>query len=172
MKKAVIKVNEHGEKFVLFFREWLDNGVCSNWYMSDFTVDGEKFNCVEQYMMYRKAILFNNKQLAKEILAEKEPKNMKEYGRRVKRFNQDIWDKHKFEIVFTGVYNKFNQNNELRQWLIEADADYFVEASPYDAIWGIKLGVDDMRCLNTDQWKGENLLGKAIKEARNKIIGI
>lgn len=37
------------------------NGYLSNWYLSDFEIDGIKFTSMEQYMMYNKAICFNDK---------------------------------------------------------------------------------------------------------------
>lgn len=170
MIRPVIKTNALGKTFVLFFHEYEENGICSNWYKSDFEIDGVKFSCVEQYMMYKKAMLFNNIRIAKEIMAETDPKNMKALGRKVKGLDFNVWDKHKFEIVLTGVTNKFMQNKELEQWLIEAEADYFVEASPFDAIWGIRLSPTDPRCLDVNQWKGENLLGKALMQAREDIV--
>ena len=47
-------------------------GMFSNWYISDdqFTVDGITYNCGEQYMMYQKAMTFNDKETAKKILDE------------------------------------------------------------------------------------------------------
>ncbi len=36
------------------------NGFLSNWYPSTFTLDGQHFTSVEQYMMYRKAITFGD----------------------------------------------------------------------------------------------------------------
>ncbi|MBQ7595228.1 MAG: DUF1768 domain-containing protein [Eubacterium sp.] len=44
------------------------------------------------------------------------------------------------------------------------------EASPYDKVWGIGLSAND--AYNTPQinWRGENLLGKALIEVRNYYI--
>ena len=44
-----------------------ENGYLSNWYLSDFSVDGIEFTSMEQFMMYRKAICFGNEAIAKEI---------------------------------------------------------------------------------------------------------
>lgn len=41
----------------------------SNWYLSEFVVDGIKFTSVEQYIMYQKCIAFGDKDSAKAILA-------------------------------------------------------------------------------------------------------
>lgn len=42
-----------------------------------------------------------------------------------------------------------------------------VEASPFDGIWGVKLGIEDLRIEDPNQWCGENLLGFALMEARD-----
>lgn len=44
-----------------------------------------------------------------------------------------------------------------------------VEASPYDGIWGIKMGVDDPEIRNPKAWKGENLLGEILTKLRDSL---
>ena len=44
-----------------------------------------------------------------------------------------------------------------------------VEASPYDKIWGVGLLEDDPLILDEKNWKGLNLLGKALMEVRSKL---
>ena len=38
-----------------------ENGYLSNWYISYFKVDDIEFSSMEQYMMYRKAVCFNDR---------------------------------------------------------------------------------------------------------------
>lgn len=38
-----------------YFFFWRQGSVFSQWHPAEFTVDGQKFNCAEQYMMYHKA---------------------------------------------------------------------------------------------------------------------
>lgn len=45
------------DSFVYFFRQ---SSPFSQWYPSEFSVDGRKFNCAEQYMMFRKASKYVN----------------------------------------------------------------------------------------------------------------
>ena len=44
------------------------NGYLSNWYLSDFEIDGVKYSSMEQYMMYQKAVLFQDNEIAQQIL--------------------------------------------------------------------------------------------------------
>ena len=44
-----------------------------------------------------------------------------------------------------------------------------VEASPLDRIWGIGLAADDERALDPARWRGLNLLGFALMEARDRL---
>jgi ribA/ribD-fused uncharacterized protein len=46
----------------------------------------------------------------------------------------------------------------------------FVEASPYDKIWGIGLGEADPKADDETQWLGENRLGKVLDEVRAKLL--
>jgi len=58
----------------------------------------------------------------------------------------------------------------LKEELLETYPRVLVEASPYDAIWGIGLDVDDPLAYNRDTWKGLNLLGFIITEVRDEIL--
>ena len=48
-------------KVICFHNSNEENGYLSNWYHSDFMVDGMKFSSMEQFMMYRKAVCFHRK---------------------------------------------------------------------------------------------------------------
>lgn len=49
------------------------NGSFSNWYLSDFVVDGIKYSSMEQYMMHKKALLFKDTEIASQILRTSNP---------------------------------------------------------------------------------------------------
>lgn len=126
-------------------------------------IEGERvFNCCEQYMMYKKALLFDDYETAERIMDVKTPKEQKILGRVVKNFDPKIWDSRKDEIVLMGNMYKFGQNKTYKDRLMSLfnDKFYFVEASPYDKIWGIGINVSDAQA--GCEWKGENLLGKAL----------
>jgi hypothetical protein len=64
---------------------------------------------------------------------------------------------------------KFGQNSRLKATLLSTENKIIVEASPYDTIWGIGLYHEDDRVLDEKNWKGMNLLGKALMEVREKL---
>ena len=145
-------------------------GSFSQWYKSDFTdINDIKYNCAEQFMMYQKAILFGDNDVANEILNESNPKNIKALGRKIKNFNQQLWDENKFEIVIAGNFYKFTQNDQLKSILLKTGNQDIAEASPLDKIWGI--GIDEKTARSGAECQGENLLGKALMVVRYMIGG-
>ena len=64
---------------------------------------------------------------------------------------------------------KFSQNSRLKAILLSTEDKIIVEASPYDTIWGIGLYWEDDRVLDINKWRGQNLLGKALMEVREKL---
>jgi ribA/ribD-fused uncharacterized protein len=148
------------------------NSCFSQWWMSDFRVDLNTYCCMEQYMMEEKARLFGDKDIEKEIMECKDQKTIKELGRKVRNFDEEIWNNVKYSIVLNGNYNKFIQNDDLREFLISTGDKILVEASPYDKIWGIGISADNEKITNPLSWKGQNLLGFALMEVRDELIRV
>ena len=132
-----------------------------------------EFNCNEQCMMYFKATLFDDTEIADKIMGSSDARQQKKYGREVKDFDVDVWEKYAFLIVERANYLKFMQNRlALQEMMADVDAGYttFVEASPFDKIWGIGLAEDDPDCLDREKWLGKNWLGLAITSVKDRII--
>lgn len=147
-------------KFHFFY-----HGYLSNFYPAKFEENGITFHNTEQYMMYHKAVLFKDNEIINLLKLQSNPFEAKKLGRRVANFDNHIWDKHKKEIVKRGNILKFEQNPELAEKLKAITAETIVEASPFDAIWGI--GYDEsMGMQNLNDW-GLNLLGIILTEIRN-----
>lgn len=146
------------------------NGPFSQWYKSEFTVDGITFVTAEEYMMYEKAKLFNDDEIAELILKTDNPSEQKILGRSVKNFDKDIWEKHAKDIVTKGNIAKFSQNEDLLSFMKTTKDLILVEASPYDRIWGIGLGEDDPDIEDESKWQGTNWLGECLMRAREVLI--
>lgn len=141
----------------------------SQWWKSDFSEDIEGYCCMEQYMMASKAKLFGDEEICKKIMNSSEPKTIKSLGRKIRGFDEEVWNKAKHSIVINGNYLKFSQNRQLMNFLLQTGDKVLVEASPYDGIWGIQMSVNDERAQDPFKWQGSNLLGFALMEVREEL---
>jgi ribA/ribD-fused uncharacterized protein len=141
----------------------------SQWWLSPFEVEGITYKTAEHWMMAKKAVLFNDNAVLEKIIASNSPAEAKKLGREVKNYNETLWLAARFEIVKEGNYYKFNQNPELKTFLLNTKDRVIVEASPVDAIWGIGMASDDKNVMNPGKWKGLNLLGFALMEVRDEL---
>ncbi|WP_030458611.1 NADAR family protein [Kitasatospora sp. NRRL B-11411] len=147
----------------------IGSGALSQWWPSPFTVDGVQYRTAEHWMMAGKARLFEDEEVVPKILRARTPAEAKNLGRLVKGFDEDRWVAHRFELVVTGSTAKFEQDEQLRTYLLRTGGRVLVEASPLDRIWGIGLAADDERAGSPDRWRGLNLLGFALMEARSRL---
>ena len=141
----------------------------SQWYPASFTVDGETYATAEHFMMAEKARLFGDAETRRRILSASDPGAAKALGREVRGFSETTWLEHRYAIVVRASEAKFLQDARLREFLLQTGQRVLVEASPVDRIWGIGLSQDDTRCSNPNHWRGLNLLGFALMQARANI---
>lgn len=148
---------------------WKDK--IAQWNMTSFKDnEGVEYNCAEQYMFARKAKLFNDLEHYEKIMESDSPAEHQKLGRKIKNFDQGLWNSNKVGIVTLGNIFKFSQNKDLRDILLSTKNTILVEASPYDSIWGVKLSVDDPDILDSSKWNGENLLGYILTNIRDNYL--
>jgi len=161
-------------KFVFFYS---NGSPFSQWYPSRFTtksvvapqLNANEYNCAEQYMMAEKALLFGDAMIYNKIMAQVSPRKQKALGRKVRGFNESTWKKMRERIVFQASYAKFSQNPELLRKLMATGDKTLVEASPTDRVWGVGMRASDPGIHNPKNWRGLNLLGKALTATRETI---
>ena len=144
-------------------------GFLSNWYLSDFTVDGIKFSSMEQYMMYQKAVVFKDKDIASQILKTNDVARIKDFGRQVSNYNDSVWNGMRQIVIYKGLLEKFRQNEKLKKALLDTGDDILAECAVSDKIWGIGLSMKDSNKNDIKSWKGQNLLGFALMLVRNEL---
>jgi ribA/ribD-fused uncharacterized protein len=120
-------------------------------------------------MMFAKARLFDDDDNAAAIMATKDPAEQKRIGQQISRFEQDLWDASKIDIVYRGNLAKFTQNAGAARQLSATTGTMLVEANPRDWIWGIGLLIDDPNVHSPDAWRGTNLLGRVLTKVRNDL---
>jgi ribA/ribD-fused uncharacterized protein len=138
----------------------------SQWWPAAFTADQIVYPTAEHFMMAAKARLFGDDEAARRIAEVGHPGEAKKLGRQVHGFDQGVWEKERFTIVVDANIAKFGQNPELREFLLGTGQRVLVEASPRDRIWGIGLGSRHPDAEAPERWRGLNLLGFALMEAR------
>ncbi|MCI6019024.1 MAG: NADAR family protein [Clostridiales bacterium] len=146
-----------------------ENGFLGNWYLSEFTVDGIVFTSMEQFMMYKKAVCFNNREIAKQILETNDVACIKKLGRLVSGYNDSVWNGIRQIVVYEGLIAKFSQNDELQKKLKDTKDAILAECAVQDRIWGIGLSMNDSKRQYLEQWRGQNLLGYTLMMVRDRL---
>lgn len=158
-----------------------------------------RFSSCEQYMMAAKASVFGDtgkgsvleKILGSAVLfGETDPKakgfekgthdvkEIKALGRQVPGLKGGKWDAEDIEfwdtvslpIVTIGNLSKFTQSDEMYEVMISMGDREFVEGSPHDDQWGVKLRWDDPKIENPANWLGKNKLGIVLNNTSRIIF--
>lgn len=157
-------------KVIGFYHEYDNYGCFSNWYKAAFVNGREHFTSVEQYMMYQKALMFREYDLADKILQTDDPAIIKNLGRSyIADFDAELWDKLSYNIVKRGIRAKFEQNPDILEILLSTDDAILAEAAPNDKKWGVGISVNDERINNPQNWTGKNYLGRILMEIRYEL---
>ena len=158
------------DKYAFFYTEWPSNFAKTSFEWEAFG-ETHRFFCTEQAFMWAKAKVFKDDEIASKILASDNPAICKGYGREVKNYVEGEWEALRYDYMYEVNFCKYMQDEKLRAKLLDPkfDGKTFVEASPADRIWGVGLAQDDPAIEDERNWKGRNLLGKAITSVRGAV---
>lgn len=164
------------DEFVLFW-----GGPCSNWFKIPIkghlpivvrSTDGRRalrkhpdllqFVHNEQFMMAGKSTIFGDFETLHRIMQQTDPQKVKDLGKEVGGFDQEVWDSSNILLVAVGAYYKFTQYDGLYDFMVEHQGRRFVEGSPKDKLWGVGMRWDDRKIEDPDNWRGQNRLGQAL----------
>ena len=142
----------------------------SNFYPCEFTADGTKYCCVEQYVTHKKAEMFGDSEAEEEIMQTKVPGRMKARARSIKHYDAKRWNAEKGRIMMDALTHKFTQNTRLKGELAATRGKRLVEANPRDKYWGGGVSLHDPR-IDSESWPGHNKLGLLLEQLRADICG-
>lgn len=162
------KYHVNGLDYVTFYGS---SDPFSNWHPASFSMEFNKvlyqFNSSEQALMFAKARLFDDSGVANKILKTGDQKLIKNLGRQVTNYDETVWADKRLDIMTNILIHKFEQNPKLLCLLLNTGDKVIIEASPYDKIWGVGLGFG--ATADKETWKGLNLLGTALMNARTHL---
>jgi ribA/ribD-fused uncharacterized protein len=113
-----------GVPLVLFYghdrNRYGDQAFFSNFFPASFTdpKDGVRYAHSEQYMMRQKALLFRDLEIAEQIMRTNVQAECKRLGRKVRNYDEEVWERVAEETVYQGVLLKFAQNPRLKEALL------------------------------------------------------
>lgn len=146
------------------------HSIFSNHYRCNFMVGEIVFTSIEQYLAYKRASLASDPEKAQQALDSSDPVDSKRILTSLKTASsENNWLEKRHDILFSGLYAKFTQNQPLMQYLLDSENRKLGEASR-DLTWGTGVPLTDRNVLTTDGWTGHNLLGKTLMEVRQDIF--
>ncbi|KAB7790732.1 DUF1768 domain-containing protein [Bifidobacterium leontopitheci] len=168
-----------------YFGFWNGEDWASNFHPAPFIVDWKetdgsvkelRFECSEQWFMFRKAWRFRDHSAMDAVLQPGlDPYQYKAIGRNVQGFDETVWDEESRVYMFEALMFKFSQNPDLAKQLLETGERVLVECSPFDTIWGVGLGKQtkdgrtDDRWKDSGNWRGKNRLGFLLMDVRDVL---
>ncbi len=148
--------------------------IYSNWH----TVESVQFHDpladlsfwnTEAAFIYYKAWFFRDLAIAAKAALAQDPAEVKALGRQVRHYNDKAWQAVRYGYMVWVNYLKFSQNPDWAKELKDTGNKTLVEGSPYDLVWGVGLFPHDPLILDEKNWRGQNLLGKALMEVRSML---
>ena len=145
----------------------------SNHHPAPQTITGITYNCNEQFYFDRKAQIFNDNVTGDRILREKDPGRQKQLSKDIQNVDNDRWKQVCQEIMKQGLYAKFTQNPQLKEFLLDTGTNTLVECNRNDKYWGIGMAINDPKAFKKNSWLGsaENQLGILLMEIRRELRG-
>ena len=161
-RKAAEREND---KILAFFTR---GSPFSNFHPSEFVKQSVKYSCNEQFIQASKAELFDDDFTHAQIMKTKCPYEMKRLGNTVQNFERPKWTNVAQKVALEACMEKFSQNHELRNALMETGDKILVEAST-DRFWGVGISLHDRNILNDSSWTGKNVLGQVLTQVREHL---
>lgn len=144
---------------ILFLKENDKFGWLSNWSKHGFYYNGNKFDNVEQFICYRKAEIFDDRDTMKEILKTRTPMQARHAARKIRDFHYGRWKRLRGDIIYEALKLKTLQNPEIIEKLQKLPSNVRIGMADKDGQFGIGFAINDQNAYNWSMWK-DNIVGE------------
>ena len=156
-------------EILFFFSKEPENKEFSNFYETNFKVDGIEYKSAEHAFEAIKAKTFGDEETFAKILKAKSAQSAKSFGNKVKEFKEEVWKEKQDEVMKSILRAKFTQNLDLRKKLLDTEEKVLANADSRDRYWGIGTSANTSVAKDPKKWKGENKLGKMLEALRTEL---
>ena len=140
----------------------------SNFYSCELNDGAHRFDNVETYFQFKKAMYFKDEQCANLILAAKSPAQAKALSHQIKDFDESMWLPVAEKTMLNACAMKFKQNPDLASKLREIKG-IIIQANPKDNFFSCGLPISHSNIENQSKWKGKNVLGHILCRIRDGL---
>ncbi len=174
-------------------------GYLANDWPIEFNWKGIKYFTVDQALAAEKARFYGHPEDVKEIMKTRSTTTMRSIARKlgeapgqhgslvsaagaaaaphVETANERVvreqrnaaWEKERYNTLVSLLLAKFRQNPQIGKLLIETGDAVLARADHRDIEDGIGIAITDPRAGHQSKWRGKNLLGKALMDARLQL---
>lgn len=164
-----LRIGQQEFDAIYFHKPEEPNGYLSNWYTSPFDLQGVHYTSVEQFIMYQKCGTFGDKASALQILDTNDTATQQAIGRKCQGYIDSVWAGMRQTIAIHGLLAKFQQNDDLRQKLLDTQDAFLVECAVSDRTWACGVSLSDDKRKDASNWLGKNILGFALMTVRSML---
>lgn len=158
-----------GENILIFKTPEEEWGEFCNPYPAPFTYMGIRFETVEQFLYYMRAVFGRSKATAEKILAcGGDSSALIKTSKKQRILENNSWETVRSQVMRIGMRQKFLQNPELRKKLLSTGFKLLVEM-PKEGILGRLLPGSEDWIRDPGKWKGKNSTGKVLMQVRTDL---
>ena len=136
----------------------------SNLRFSMFVVGGVEYNSMEQFLALKKSQLAGDQEAETKIKEASNPCLIRAIE--IKGLDEEKWHKEAPALLHEGLQAKFHQNPGPRKYLLKTGERKLLYCDKEDPFLGTGLNIEEVH----RKYPGQNLLGKALMEARAELM--
>lgn len=133
-------------------------------------MEGHPYNSIEQYLAHTRSRIMGRRHLEEQAVTLTDPGEAKRILNILREEpHQGRWEEQRQQVLRRGLFAKFSQCEDLKEYLLSSGKRILGEAS-LNRVWGIGLTLTNRAKLNPKQWRGDNLQGRTLMEVREQLV--